>query len=124
MSEEEVKGEPAYRLLREKKEVLQIIWTNSDDVKDCLSLQFAIQRIFAEEKAGICFSTIHKAKGLEADTVHIICPELMPSKMAKKDWQYVQEDNLIYVAYTRAKKTLNFVADFQYNRKEQERVAA
>jgi superfamily I DNA/RNA helicase len=30
----------------------------------------------------------------------------MPSKWARKDWQLQQEDNLQYVAVTRAKSTL------------------
>ena len=33
----------------------------------------------------------------------------MPSKSAKQDWEIAQEKNLIYVAYTRAKKKLSFV---------------
>jgi ATP-dependent exoDNAse (exonuclease V) beta subunit len=33
----------------------------------------------------------------------------MPSKTAEKDWEKQQEQNLIYVAYTRAKNTLGFI---------------
>jgi len=72
-----------------------------------------IESIFGEEeKSGVTFATIHKAKGLEADRVHIICRELMPSPKAKQDWQIMQEYNLMYVAYTRAKLLLSFVEDF------------
>ena len=56
-------------------------------------------------------STVHKAKGLEADNVFILKPSLMPLKYAKKDWEIKTEKNLIYVAYTRAKKTLNFIEE-------------
>jgi DNA helicase-2/ATP-dependent DNA helicase PcrA len=71
-----------------------------------------IDTIFTDnDKDGICLSTIHKAKGLEADNVFILCPSLMPSKYAKKDWEKVAEDNLIYVAITRAKKTLNYISE-------------
>lgn len=56
-------------------------------------------------------STVHKAKGLEADNVYILQPSLMPNKFAKKDWEIKTEKNLIYVAYTRAKKTLNFIKE-------------
>ena len=56
-------------------------------------------------------STIHKAKGLEADNVYILQPSLMPSKFANKEWEKKTERNLIYVAYTRAKKTLNFMKE-------------
>ena len=71
-----------------------------------------LERIFSDNSTGICLSTIHKSKGLEADRVFIIHEELMPSKYAKKDWEKEQERNLIYVAYTRAKSLLGFITDF------------
>ena len=58
---------------------------------------------------GIMLSTVHKAKGLEADNVFIACAALMPSKSALDEWQVQQERNLMYVAYTRAKKVLGFL---------------
>ena len=71
-----------------------------------------IEIIFTDnDKDGVCLSTIHKAKGLEADNVFILCPSLMPSKYAKKQWEKIAEDNLFYVAITRAKKTLNFISE-------------
>jgi hypothetical protein len=57
----------------------------------------------------LVFSTVHKAKGLEFDTVFILKSELMPHPAAKKDWQIDQEYNIIYVALTRAKKRLFFL---------------
>lgn len=71
-----------------------------------------LKTIFSDDADGICLSTIHKSKGLEADRVFIIHSELMPSKHAKKDWEKLQEKNLMYVAYTRAKSVLGFVSDF------------
>ena len=62
-----------------------------------------------DKKEGIALSTIHKAKGLEAENVYIACNSLMPSASAKKDWEIRQEHNLIYVAYTRAKNILGFI---------------
>ena len=71
-----------------------------------------IDTIFTDnEKEGVCLSTIHKAKGLEADNVYILCSSLMPSKYAKKKWEIISEDNLIYVAITRARKTLNYISE-------------
>ena len=81
----------------------------------CLTGDDLIQKlkiIFSDDADGICLSTIHKSKGLEADRVFIIHSELMPSKHAKKDWEKLQEKNLMYVAYTRAKSVLGFVTDF------------
>ena len=70
-----------------------------------------IDKIFTDDEDGVCLSTVHKAKGLEADNVYILCRSSMPSKLAEKEWEKEQEDNLIYVAYTRAKKRLGFVSE-------------
>lgn len=64
-----------------------------------------------EDKNNIHLTTIHKAKGLENDRVFILCPSLLPSRLAHKDWEIKAEQNLIYVAYTRAKKSLNFLSE-------------
>lgn len=68
-----------------------------------------IETLFSDSTSGIVFSTIHKAKGLEADNVYILRPDLLPHPRCKKEWQRNQEDNLKYVAITRAKKNLYFV---------------
>jgi DNA helicase II / ATP-dependent DNA helicase PcrA len=69
-----------------------------------------IDGMFADTKNGcITLATVHKSKGLEALRVFIIDAHLMPSKMARQEWQIVQERNLMYVAYTRALETLVFV---------------
>lgn len=70
-----------------------------------------IDEMFDENREGVILSTIHKAKGLEADNVYVLCNSSMPSKLAKKDWEKVAEQNLIYVAYTRAKKKLGFISE-------------
>ena len=71
-----------------------------------------IDVIFTDEESdGVCLSTIHKAKGLEADNVFILCDSLMPSKYATKKWEIEAEQNLIYVALTRPKKSLNYISE-------------
>lgn len=70
-----------------------------------------IDKMFNEEEEGICLSTIHKAKGLEADNIYILCSSSMPSKLAKKEWEIKTEYNLMYVAYTRSKKRLGFICE-------------
>jgi DNA helicase II / ATP-dependent DNA helicase PcrA len=60
-----------------------------------------------DDGAGLLtLSTIHKAKGKEWDSVAILAPELMPCKWARQEWEHVQERNLMYVAWTRAKSAL------------------
>ena len=70
-----------------------------------------IDEMFNENNGSIILSTIHKAKGLEADNVYILCYSSMPSKLAKKKWEKEAEENLIYVAFTRAKKRLGFISE-------------
>ena len=67
-----------------------------------------------DKSEGIALSTVHKAKGLEANNVFVVCRSLMPSKSAKKDWEVQQEHNLMYVAYTRAKNMLCFVDEKEF----------
>jgi len=84
--------------------------TNVDDLLSKINTVF-----MGDEDDAIVLSTVHKAKGLEADNIFIYYPSLMPLKLATKDWEVKTEDNLIYVAYTRAKKTLNFMKEDKYN---------
>ena len=87
----------------------------SDDINTSTELIDKINSIFSDrKKGGISLSTIHKAKGLEADNVFIACRHLMPSSRAKKDWEIRQEYNLMYVAYTRAKNILGFIDEKEF----------
>ena len=87
----------------------------SDDINTSTELIDKISNIFSDrKKGGISLSTIHKAKGLEANNVYIACRHLMPSSRAKKDWEIRQEYNLMYVAYTRAKDILGFIDDKEF----------
>jgi superfamily I DNA/RNA helicase len=71
-----------------------------------------IDDIFSDEgRDGIQLSTIHRAKGLEADNVFIICPSLIPSRLAVMDWEIEEEKHLQYVMCTRPKNRLNFVTE-------------
>ena len=56
-----------------------------------------IQGLFGQG-GGVLLSSVHRAKGLEADRVYILEPHRMPSPRAKKDWELEQEQNLMYVA--------------------------
>ena len=73
-----------------------------------------IFEIFSDESDGICLSSVHKAKGLEADRVFIVEPQMMPVPWAKQDWEIEQEDNIRYVAYTRAKKELMIIPQSEF----------
>jgi len=75
-------------------------------VKELIS---AVERIFSDQGKGVTLATVHKAKGMEANRVFILEPQLMPSKWARQQWQIEQEANIIYVAVTRALETLVYL---------------
>lgn len=94
----------------EKVQVIEAISVGIEKPEEVIN---KIKNIFSDDKkVGICLSTIHKSKGLESDNVYILQKELMPSKYAILPWQIEQEENLRYVAYTRARKRLGFITDF------------
>lgn len=77
-----------------------------------------IEDLFSDKASTstLTLSTIHKAKGLEYDTVFILDRSLMPSKFAKSAWALAQERNLIYVAITRAKLNLFYISSSNWER--------
>lgn len=65
-----------------------------------------IAKIFSRESAPIILSTIHKAKGMEWNNVIFLDSFRIPSPYAKQQWELDQEQNIAYVAVTRAKQNL------------------
>jgi len=67
-----------------------------------------IENMFSDETPAnvVLLSTVHKAKGLEADTVVVIRPDLLPAPWAKTEMEEMQEKNIHYVTVTRAKSHL------------------
>jgi len=57
---------------------------------------------------GPLFSTVHRAKGMEHERVFILRPDTMPSSYASTPEAKRQEMNIIYVAITRAKRSLTW----------------
>lgn len=70
----------------------------------------ALENIVAS-KYGVLLTTGHKAKGLEAETVYIISPDLIPAPWVDEENEedMEQERNLHYVMATRAKTSLYYV---------------
>ena len=70
-----------------------------------------IEQVFSDydptKPPRLTLSSVHKSKGLEWPTVYLLGRNLwMPSQFATQPWMEDQEQNLIYVAITRAKETL------------------
>ena len=68
-----------------------------------------LEELFTDANSRVTLSTVHKAKGLEAETVWWLGRSLCPSRWAKRDWQQGQERNIMYVAITRAALRLNMI---------------
>lgn len=74
-------------------------------------LMSVIDKLFSEGVNQVVLSTIHKAKGLEANRVFWLNSSQCPAKWARQEWQQQQEQNLCYVAVTRAKSALYLIEE-------------
>lgn len=109
ISMDEAKDDKRYIAFEDKINTLNVI---ADGCEDTGAMILKIDKLFKDSDKGICFSTIHKSKGLEADNVFIIALNKLPLQRAMKNpIQAQQEWNLAYVAYTRPKKALYLVAE-------------
>lgn len=107
--DEDALKHPTILNLYDNIEALKIL---SEGILETDELLSKITDIFNDRSTdGIMLSTIHKAKGLESDSIFILCPSQLPSKLAKKDWEIEAEKHLTYVAYTRARYSLNFLEE-------------
>ena len=87
--------------LEDKANCIQIFINKATTVGGIIQ---EIKRVFDTKDEGeIMLSTVHKAKGLEADNVYILATDRMPHPLSGKEG-----NNLCYVAITRAKKNLFF----------------
>jgi DNA helicase-2/ATP-dependent DNA helicase PcrA len=92
--------------LNDQAEALRIIAERSE-AATAASLRTAITDLFSDERGAVTLSSIHRAKGLEAERVAILEPERLGwSRHARTPEQAQQERNLFYVAYTRAMSEL------------------
>lgn len=98
---------PRHIALEEKIEVIKVILYN---ISSPHLLVVTIKDIFSQEKRGIKLMTIHRSKGLECERVFVIekynGDRQCPSSRATQKWEKIQESNLLFVAYTRAKRQL------------------
>lgn len=99
-----------YIALLEKCDIVGLILSKVDRPADLVP---KIHEIFHPDKKAIRLLTAHRSKGLECERVFFIetfnREKLLPSKYAILDWQKIQEKNLLFVTYTRAKTEFVFV---------------
>jgi superfamily I DNA/RNA helicase len=85
--------------LEDKKDCIMIFVEKATTVGGIIE---EIKKVFdGKDQGDIMLSTVHKAKGLEADNVYILATERMPHPLGNNE-----ENNICYVAITRAKKNL------------------
>lgn len=92
--------------LEDKCETLRVLAEGADTAGAIVA---KIETIFSDTDAGVVCSSVHRAKGFEAERTFIVSPELMPHPSAKKDWEIQSEKNIRYVALTRSKMEMVFV---------------
>lgn len=99
--------------VRDKVDCIKAIANNLSETDRTISAVLAsIERMFSDSGDGLLtLCTAHKSKGLEWDRVFIYRQDLMPSRWARQAWQLEQEHNLMYVAWTRAKRILAFLSE-------------
>lgn len=68
-----------------------------------------LETLFSDDNEGVVFSSVHRAKGLEAERTFILHPEIMPHPKASAEWEKDQESNILYVAQTRSLSEMYFV---------------
>lgn len=97
-----------FAALEDKVQTLEVIM---DECKAPADVPQRILNIFSDEStSGVLFSSVHRAKGLEAETVYILAPEKLPLvRKNQQEHEVQQERNIQYVAYTRSKDRLVFV---------------
>jgi hypothetical protein len=101
------KEETAVQLIVDKAECITVLAEDADSVTELCAL---IASIFEDDGKGgraVVLSSIHRAKGLEADRVFWLLPNI--ECKSSQEWQQRQEVNLKYVAVTRAKRELVLV---------------
>jgi hypothetical protein len=109
----------AIQLLSEKVNALKACLDCFIPISDSIEeLYILINDLFKDKDNSVVLSTIHRAKGDEADVVWLLDSDDLPFlKYARQDWEIGQEINITYVSLTRAKQCLYLVPNNRYNDK-------
>jgi superfamily I DNA/RNA helicase len=91
------KSDTTIQAIEDQADTLTAIAEDCTTPAECLE---KIQALFEDQRAGVCLSTVHKAKGLESHTVYLLGN--MAGPWAKSPAEIEQERNISYVATTRA----------------------
>lgn len=106
------KGVERTEFITDRAETLTILIDRAKEMKlkDKDDLIDMIDNLFVDDMNGhknkVLLCSVHRAKGLEWDTVYLLGRNEIMGKQCKMQWQTDQERNLVYVGVTRAKKRL------------------
>lgn len=95
--------------LQDTADCLSIIYQR-EEVNTLTELENAVLDLFSDERSSVTLSSIHRAKGLENDRIFILGPTQIVFR-GQREWMREQEKNLSYVAHTRHKQDLIYVAE-------------
>jgi len=96
-------------MIDDSAECIRIVYERSD-VKSIRQLIGSINNLFSDDRGSVTLCSIHRAKGLENERIFLLGPTEINFK-GQKEWQKEQEANLSYVAHTRHKNDLIYVAE-------------
>jgi DNA helicase-2/ATP-dependent DNA helicase PcrA len=104
----------AERMIYRREDELACLRAVVDDavrggVTTLKGLEARIDGLFGDARGMVTLSTVHRAKGKEAENVFILLPHLMPLPNAETPEEREAEDCVRFVAMTRAKQKLVFV---------------
>ncbi len=102
--------------LQDKAEALEVLVAITNEATtnpNYNDLQLTVNKLFGDQLSAssvVLLSSIHKSKGREWPKVHILgFRDYLPFFLAESDWELEAEDNLAYVAITRAEHELTLV---------------
>lgn len=108
-----LKGKPdaegQIQRVQDQFECVRVLFESSQ-ATSLLMLQAEIGDLFADASGAVWLSSIHRAKGLEAENVYILNPDKMELRYSSQQaWQLQQERNVHYVGLTRSKSAMFMV---------------
>jgi superfamily I DNA/RNA helicase len=113
-------GADPSRLIKEhdRCDIVRSCLTIFPDCRNSNDFKGELKRIFDPSPESVRLSSIHRAKGLEADNIYVLQPERVRIGWpTQQNWQAYQEQCCEYVMLTRAKKSLNFVGPYAVGRR-------
>jgi len=103
---EKATTESGREIINDKFDTIEMF---ADNCKTPEDIPKYIDDLFSEQVSDYTLSTAHRSKGLQFTNIFMMDSENFTAKQAKLQWQLQQEDNLQYVARTRAQDGLYYV---------------